>query len=47
MVRAPVCLRMQVDPSSTEFRDTSPERAFLDYVLCNGLLFLVTWNFMG
>jgi len=38
---------MQVDPSSTEFRDTSPERAFLDYVLCNGLLFLVTWNFMG
>ena len=42
-----VCLRLQVDPGSTDFKDTSPERAFIDYALCNGLLFLVVWNFMG
>lgn len=42
-----MCLRLQVDPSNADFKDTSPERAFIDYALCNGLLFLVVWNFMG
>ncbi|DBB03092.1 TPA: hypothetical protein ACH3X1_013405 [Trebouxia sp. C0004] len=42
-----VCLRMQVDPSNADFKGMSPERAFADYVLCNGLLHLVIWNFMG
>ncbi|KAA6418807.1 MAG: defender against cell death [Trebouxia sp. A1-2] len=42
-----VCLRMQIDPSNADFKGMSPERAFADYVLCNGLLHLVIWNFMG
>ena len=42
-----VCLRMQVDPANQDFKQLSPERAFADYVLCNALLHLVIWNFMG
>ncbi len=42
-----VCLRMQIDPANADFKDMSPERAFADYVLCNALLHLVIWNFMG
>lgn len=42
-----VCLRMQIDPANSDFKDMSPERAFADYVLCNALLHLVIWNFMG
>lgn len=42
-----VCLRMQLDPSNKDFKDISPERAFADYVLCNMVLFLGVWNFMG
>lgn len=42
-----VCLRMQVDPGNQDFKKLSPERAFADYVLCNALLHLVIWNFMG
>eukprot|EP00743_Colponemidia_sp_Colp-15_P006497 GILK01006995.1.p1 GENE.GILK01006995.1~~GILK01006995.1.p1 ORF type:complete len:119 (+),score=9.19 GILK01006995.1:41-358(+) len=40
-----VCLRLQVNPKN-EFRVT-PERAFADYLLCNIILFLVVFNFMG
>ena len=42
-----VCLRMQVDPSNHDFKGRSPERAFADYVLCNCLLHLIIWNYMG
>lgn len=43
-----VCLRMQLDPTNKDFKDSiSPERAFADYVLCNLVLFLAVWNFMG
>ncbi|EIE25632.1 hypothetical protein COCSUDRAFT_83639 [Coccomyxa subellipsoidea C-169] len=42
-----VSLRMQVDPSSDEFKGLLPERAYADFVLCGCLLFLVVWNFMG
>eukprot|EP00891_Asterochloris_glomerata_P000019 jgi/Astpho2/19/e_gw1.00001.65.1_t len=42
-----VCLRMQVDPSNHDFEGRSPERAFADYVLCNCLLHLIIWNYMG
>ena len=42
-----VCLRMQIDPANPDFKGMSPERAFADYVLCNALLHLVIWNFMG
>lgn len=42
-----VCLRMQIDPSNQDFKKLSPERAFADYVLCNAVLHLVIWNFMG
>ncbi|KAL3140513.1 hypothetical protein ABBQ32_005095 [Trebouxia sp. C0010 RCD-2024] len=42
-----VCLRMQVDPANQDFKKLSPERAFADYVLCNALLHLLIWNYMG
>jgi len=42
-----VCLRMQIDPANKDFKGMSPERAFADFALCNGLLHLVIWNFMG
>lgn len=42
-----VSLRMQVDPSTTEFKGLLPERAYADFVFCGCLLFLVVWNFMG
>lgn len=42
-----VCLRMQLDPTNKDFEGISPERAFADYVLCNCVLFLGVWNFMG
>ncbi|CAM9420794.1 unnamed protein product, partial [Phaeothamnion confervicola] len=40
-----VSLRLQVDASNMAKR--SPERAFADYVICNLILFLVVFNFMG
>lgn len=42
-----VSLRMQVDPTSTEFRTLLLERAYADVLLCACLLFLIVWNFMG
>jgi oligosaccharyltransferase complex subunit epsilon len=42
-----VSLRLQVDPSNSDFKGISPERAFADYVLANLVLFLVMWNYIG
>jgi oligosaccharyltransferase complex subunit epsilon len=42
-----VCLRMQIDPSNKDFDGISPERAFADFALANGILFLAVWNYMG
>ena len=42
-----VSLRMQVDPSSTEFKSLLLERAYADVIFCGCLLFLIVWNFMG
>lgn len=42
-----VCLRMQIDDSNKDFKGMSPERAFADFALCNSLLHLIIWNFMG
>ena len=42
-----VSLRMQVDPTSTEFKSLLLERAYADAIFCGCLLFLIVWNFMG
>lgn len=38
---------MQIDPSNKDFDGISPERAFADFALANGILFLAVWNYMG
>lgn len=43
----PVCLRMQVDPTNSDFEGISAERAFADYTLACLVLFLAVWNYMG
>eukprot|EP01026_Neomeris_dumetosa_P028542 TRINITY_DN230_c0_g2_i4.p3 TRINITY_DN230_c0_g2~~TRINITY_DN230_c0_g2_i4.p3 ORF type:complete len:113 (+),score=2.02 TRINITY_DN230_c0_g2_i4:94-432(+) len=43
-----VCLRLQVNPeNSDQFKGLTPEKAFADYVLCNCVLFLVVWSYIG
>lgn len=42
-----VCLRLQLDKQTSDFKDLAPERALADYVLCNCALFLGVWNFIG
>eukprot|EP01023_Acetabularia_acetabulum_P042432 TRINITY_DN4191_c0_g2_i1.p1 TRINITY_DN4191_c0_g2~~TRINITY_DN4191_c0_g2_i1.p1 ORF type:complete len:117 (+),score=2.71 TRINITY_DN4191_c0_g2_i1:188-538(+) len=43
-----VCLRLQINPAnSAEFKGLTPEKAFADYVLCNCVLFLVVWSYIG
>ncbi|CAH0487649.1 unnamed protein product [Peronospora effusa] len=41
-----VSLRMQINPENN-FGDRTEQRAFADYLLCNIILFLVVFNFMG
>eukprot|EP00298_Acanthocystis_sp_HF-20_P022547 c30535_g1_i1.p1 GENE.c30535_g1_i1~~c30535_g1_i1.p1 ORF type:complete len:111 (+),score=36.57 c30535_g1_i1:50-382(+) len=41
-----ICLRKQV-VSPKDFGNISQERAFADYVVCNVVLFLTVFNFMG
>ncbi|CAM9717871.1 unnamed protein product [Heterosigma akashiwo] len=41
-----VSLRLQVGGSG-DFKGTSPEKAFAEFVFCNMVLFLAAVNFMG
>ncbi|GAM28785.1 hypothetical protein SAMD00019534_119610 [Acytostelium subglobosum LB1] len=40
------CLRIQVNPVN-HFKNISVERSFADYLLCNLILHLVVFNFLG
>eukprot|EP01104_Vermistella_antarctica_P001400 TRINITY_DN11445_c0_g1_i1.p1 TRINITY_DN11445_c0_g1~~TRINITY_DN11445_c0_g1_i1.p1 ORF type:complete len:123 (-),score=30.88 TRINITY_DN11445_c0_g1_i1:20-361(-) len=43
-----VCLRIQVNPNNkSNFKAISPERAYVDFLFSNIVLFLVVMNFMG
>ncbi len=43
-----VCLRLQVNPANrTDFKNTSPERAFADFIFGSIILHLVVLNFIG
>ena len=43
----PVSFRMQIDPSSTDFKDMLIERCFAEYMICNFILFIATINYIG
>ena len=42
-----VSFRMQIDPSSTDFKDMLIERCFAEYMICNFILFVATINYIG
>eukprot|EP01025_Chloroclados_australasicus_P024764 TRINITY_DN2483_c0_g1_i1.p4 TRINITY_DN2483_c0_g1~~TRINITY_DN2483_c0_g1_i1.p4 ORF type:complete len:113 (-),score=4.78 TRINITY_DN2483_c0_g1_i1:521-859(-) len=43
-----ICLRLQVSANNRDqFKGLTPEKAFADYVLCNCVLFLVVWSYIG
>lgn len=42
-----VCLRMQIDPRSEEFKEVTRERAVAEYIAWNALLFVTAFNFIG
>ncbi|EAL61955.1 dolichyl-diphosphooligosaccharide-protein glycotransferase [Dictyostelium discoideum AX4] len=42
-----VCLRIQINPINNFGKTISIERAFTDYLLCNLILHLVVFNFLG
>ncbi|EGC38893.1 dolichyl-diphosphooligosaccharide-protein glycotransferase [Dictyostelium purpureum] len=41
------CLRIQINPINNFNKTISPERAFTDFLLCNLILHLVVFNFLG
>jgi hypothetical protein len=42
-----VSLRMQAKEHNPDFPESPPKRALADYLLCNFILLLWVWNFMG